>query len=100
RVADLGADAARGVVFRGEAELQERALDGRSLVVVIVDGEIAWKAEALGFAAQQAGAEGVESGNPDVPCGESARAQEVLDAVPHHAGGFVGEGDGKNRAGR
>jgi hypothetical protein len=98
-VADLGADAARRVVFGREAELQERAPDGGSLIVVIVDGEIAREAEALSFAAQESGAEGMESGDPDIPCGESACAQEVLNALLHHAGGLVGEGDGQDRAG-
>src|SRR5579872_1842700 len=66
RMAYLGAQTARRVVVCGETERGESALDGGSLIVVVVDGEIARQSEMAGFAAQKASAEGMKRGNPNV----------------------------------
>ena len=65
-VADLRAHAARRVIVGGEIELREGAFYGGGLIVVIVDREIARQAQVLRFAAQQARAEGMKRGDPDV----------------------------------
>ena len=99
-VADLRTHAARRKIVRGQAELREGALDGGRLIVVIVDGKIARDAEMVRLAAQQARAEGMKRGNPYVGGVAAARAQQVADALLHHTGGFVREGDRQDGAGR
>jgi len=69
------------------------------LIVVVVDGEIAGKSDGLRFAAQQPRAKGMKGRDPNVERAAAARAQEFADSFLHHAGGLVGERDGKNRAG-
>ncbi len=100
RVADLRANAARRVILGGQTELQKRALHGGSLIVVIVNREIARKAEVLRFAPQQARAKGMKRGNPDIERAAAAGAQKFADALLHHARGFVRERDGENRTRR
>ena len=83
-VADLGAHGAGRVIVGGEVELGESAFYGGGLVVVIVDREIARQAEVMGFAADQARAEGMKSGDPDVGGVAPGGAQQVADAVFHY----------------
>ena len=99
-VADLRAHAARRIIVGGKIELRERAFHRGGLVVVIVNGKIARQAEVVRLAAQQARAERMKGRDPDVRSVAARRAQQVADALLHHAGGFVGERDGENRAAR
>ena len=66
----------------------------RDAVGLVVDREVAVEAEAVGVLAQQAGAEAVEGADPD-----AAARHQRLDALPHLAGGLVGEGDGEDVVG-
>ena len=73
------------------------------LVVLVEDGEGAGEALAAdlqGFdvAAENAHAEGVEGG--DERLGQRGVTEELIDALGHFAGGFVGEGDGEDGVGR
>ena len=78
----------------------ESAFYGGGLIVVIVNGEIARQAQMMRFATDQAGAEGMKRGDPDVRGVAAGGAQQVADAVFHDAGGFIGEGYGENGAAR
>ena len=100
RVADLAAHAARRIVFGSEAQLQNRALHCRVLVVVIVDSEVARQSEMPEFAPQQSRTERMKRRNPYARGVAAARAQKLRDALFHHARGFVRERDRKNRARR
>ena len=100
RVADLRPDAAWRIVFRGQPQRDQRALHRRGLVVVVVDREIPRQAQVLRLAPQQPRAERMKGRHPHIPGRVPARAQQLLNAVFHHARGFVGEGDRQNRARR
>src|SRR5580700_6159125 len=65
-VADLGANRARRIIVGRKIQLRERALYGGSLVVIIVNREIARQTEMMRFAADQARAEGMKSRDPNV----------------------------------
>src|SRR5580704_9846007 len=88
-VADLRAHAARRVIVGGKIELRQRSLYGGGLVIVIVNRKIARQAEVLRFAANQTRAERVKSGNPDFGGVASCGAQQVADALFHHACGLL-----------
>ena len=60
-----------------------------NLVGAVVDGELPFVAELLGVYAQDAGAEGVEGGDPHPP---GVGADEERHPVLHLTGGLVGEG--------
>ena len=84
-------------IFGWQIELQQRALYRGGLVVIVIDGEIAGQAEVARFAPQQARAEGMKRGDPNVRRALAAGAQEFVDAFFHHIGGFVGESNRENR---
>ncbi len=90
-VADLAADGLRRVALGVYVELLHAALDEPPAVVLVVDGERALVAHALGLAAQHARAHAVEGADPH---SARHRPHEALDALLHLAGGLVGEGDG------
>ena len=90
-VADLAADRLRRVPLGVDVQLHHAALDEPAAVVLVVDGERALVAHALGLAAQQARAHAVERADPH---GARHRPHEALDALLHLAGRLVGERDG------
>ena len=100
RVADLRAHAARRVILGGKIELDERALHRRHLIVVIVNREIAGQPSVPRLAPQQPRAEGMKRRDPNVRTVAPARAQQIADALLHHARGFVRERHREDRAGR
>ncbi len=86
--------AARGVSLRIDALVAQHIGHEAQRVGIVVDGEAAAVAEAVGVAAQDAHAGRVERGDPHlVGDGPDQRA----DAVAHLVGGLVGEGDRQNR---
>ena len=95
-VADGAEDVARSESFGVDGELGDGELDGGELVVGVVDGEIFGELGGGGFAAEEAGAEGVEGGQPRRGGRDSCFEEEVGDAGAHFLGGFVGEGDGED----
>ena len=76
-----------------DLQLFEHLLDERHLVGRVVDDEVARQPDGRRFAAEQAGAEGVERRDPRP--GER-RAQQRLDAGAHFFRSLVRERDGKN----
>ena len=76
--------------FGIEADLFDYPLDQGDLVVAVVNHVVRAVAGAFGFAAQVAGAGGVEGANLQAA---QAVAQQRFNARAHFAGGFVGEGD-------
>ena len=72
------------------------SLTAESLVVGVVDGEIFGEVGGGGFAAEEAGAEGVERGEPRGGGRNSGFEEEIGDAGAHFLGGFVGESDGED----
>ena len=95
-IADGAEDVARREGFGVDVELGHGELDGGELVVSVVDGEIFGKLRGGGFAAEEAGAERMECGEPRGGGRDSGFEEEVGDAVAHFLGGFVGEGDGED----
>ena len=65
-VADLRAQRARREIVGRQIELQQRTLDGRRLIVVIVNGEIARQSKMRRLAAEQPRAKRVERRDPHV----------------------------------
>ena len=65
-VTDLSADASGGIILGREIQLLDGALDRGFLVVVIVNCKVAGKAEILRFAAQEARAERMKCGDPNI----------------------------------
>ena len=87
---DLRVDPARREALRVLAELLQARLRQPHLVIVVVDRERRAVAQALGFAAQDAAAGGVEGEDPDRARGDPEHAGE---AVAHLPGGLVRERD-------
>ncbi len=80
--------------FVVDVEFFEHLFDDLQLVGGVEDDEVALVVEeGVGFAAQDAGADGVEGAH-----GEAARIgiELFFDAVVHFFGRFVGEGDGED----
>ena len=79
-----------GLVGLGvEVQLLHNLLDGRLLVVGVVDGEAVGVAQAVAVGAQHAGEDRVEGAHPDVAC---LGAHQLDDALLHLACRLVGEG--------
>lgn len=97
-VADALAKGAWSEFLFGELQILESEFDDAVLVVVIVDGKIARQAGVRSFAAQEARAKGVKSGDPNVGGVAAAGANKVGNALAHLVGGFVGESDGEDIA--
>ena len=95
-VADGAEDVARSELLGVDVELAHGELDGGELVVGIVDGEIFGELRGGGFAAEEAGAEGVEGGEPRRGRRDAGFEEEIGDAGAHFFGGFVGESDGED----
>ncbi len=74
-----------GIYFHISHDLVDHA----QLIVVVVNGEVALITEPLRLAAQDAGAGGVEGGDPD---GAGARSSQAMDPPPHLLRRLVGEG--------
>ena len=85
----------RGWVARiVDAELLQRLLHHRQLVVRVVDDEVARQADVRRLPPQQPGAERVEGRDPHAP---AVGVEQALDAGPHLFRRLVGEGDGEDR---
>ncbi len=96
---DFGEDDARRELLVVEAHAPHDGFDHRLLVGLVVDGEAAGEAfvvhaQRFDVAAEHAHAEGVKRG--DERPGQRAVANELVDALRHFGGGFVGEGDGED----
>ncbi len=92
---------ARGVSARiVDFEGSEGELEGGELVIFIIDGEVARKAEARSFAAQQAHAKRMEGADPRLVRIGAGAFEEGAEAVAHLLGGLIGEGDGEDRGAR
>ena len=100
---DAALHGARGELLGVEAHALHDLLDERRLIVFVEDGEGAGEAlavdsERFDVAAEDAHAEGMEGG--DERLGQRGVAEQLVDALGHFAGGFVGEGDGEDGVGR
>src|SRR5215212_2649894 len=97
RGANLGLKRPRVEALGVLAELHDAPLDEPDLIRAVVDGELSFVAELLGVDAQDAGAEGVEGGDPHPP---GVGADEESYPVLHLTGGLVGEGYSQDLFGR
>ncbi len=87
----------RAIEFVVEIEFLDGCFDHLFLVVGVEDDKLVVDRQPVRLAAQDAGAGGVESAEQ-----QAARhllAEQLLDAVFHFAGGFVGESDGQHLVG-
>ena len=91
RLADGGLDGVGGEADVVDAGRVEGGLGDAQAVGLVVDGEVAVDADAVGVLAQQAHAEAVEGADE-----QPLARQHRLDAVAHLAGGLVGERDGED----
>lgn len=95
-VRDLGAEGLRRELLGVEIEITADERHEPLGVGRVVDRERRGEAELLGLPAQDADAGAVEGHDPH---GVGARADQLLDALLHLAGGLVGEGDRQYLAG-
>ncbi|MEZ4387525.1 MAG: hypothetical protein R3D98_08085 [Candidatus Krumholzibacteriia bacterium] len=93
--ADRAADRRQSPLLDVEVEVLQDALQKALLVVGVVDGEVARQAEAVGVAAQDARAGGVEGADPE---GSAVLAHGRGHPLLHLARGLVGEGVGQDLA--
>jgi hypothetical protein len=95
--ADAVEDFGRRELFVVEVEFFEDLFDDLKLVGGVEDDEVAVVVgEVVGFAAQDASADGMEGAHCQAAW---RRFEHVGDAVGHFAGRFVGEGDGQDLPG-
>ncbi len=87
---DGSVNAGRAVEFFVQVQFADGALDQGLLVIAVHDDEVVVKGQVLCLAAQNARTIGMESAQPDAL---AALGKQVLQAVLHLAGGFVGERD-------
>ena len=71
-------------------------LDGVGLVVLVVDGKVAVKADALAVPAEDAGANGVKGSHG---YGFAGAEHQAVKPLPHLPGRLVGEGYGQDAPG-
>ena len=96
RVADPTKDLPRCQVVVFDLQLGHCQLDGRKLVVVVVNGKIPRQAGRSRFAPQKARAERMKRGKPRLRGRDSSAQQEIRKAIAHLFRGFVGERDGED----
>ena len=99
---DEAENATRGELFVVDAEALDGRLDDLLLVAFVVDHEVAGVAlavdlQSLDVSPQHAHAEGVKG--TDGGLGKRVLTDELVDALGHLGGGFVGEGDGQDAVG-
>ena len=93
---DGGEDVAGGVLLGVDVELVHGAFDERCLVGLVVDGVVLVESEEFTVPAEYPGAERMEGADGYLI---AAGAHEGLGALPHLAGGLVGESEGGDAVG-
>ena len=96
RVADAAENIPRRQAVVFDLQLGHCQLDGRNLIVVIVNGKIPRQACRRRFAPEEARADRMKRGKPWLRGRDPGAQQELRDAVAHLLRGFVGERDGEN----
>src|SRR6266478_3486478 len=100
RVADAAQNISRRQRLVIDLQVRHDQFHRRELVIVVVNGEIAWQPGIGCFSPKQARTQRMKGGQPRLRGRHAGAEQQVGDAVSHFLRGLIRERDRKNRLGR